>query len=53
MTFICAYTNGHYGYIPSEFGYSQGGYETSICKYISGTGEKCAEELLRLIREAV
>jgi len=52
MTFICAYTNGSNGYMPTEFSYSQGGYETDVCKFVSGTAEKCVEELIRLLNAA-
>ncbi len=49
MTFICAYTNGHMGYIPSALAFPNGGYEVFTCKYTPGIGEEFAGELVRLL----
>ena len=51
MTFICAYTNGHMGYIPSALAFPHGGYEVYVCKYRPGSGEELANELVRLLNE--
>ncbi len=51
MTFMCAYTNGGYGYIPSTFAFSRGGYEVDTTRYVQGTGEALAQELVRLLNE--
>ncbi len=51
MTFVCAYSNGAYGYIPSEIAWPNGGYEVDTCKYVKGTGEMLANELVSLLGE--
>ena len=49
MTFMCAYTNGGNGYIPSSYAFSRGGYEVDTTRYVQGTGEALANELIRLL----
>ena len=49
MTFVCAYSNGSYGYIPSELSWPNGGYEVDTCKYAKGTGEMLANELVSML----
>lgn len=49
MTFITTLSNGWNGYIPSQLGYTNGGYSTDITKYAPGTGEKLVTEYLKLI----
>ncbi len=49
MTFVCAYSNGTYGYIPSEIAWPNGGYEVDTCKYAKGTGEMLAGELVSML----
>ena len=51
MTFVCAYSNGSYGYIPSEISWPNGGYEVDTCKYAKGTGEMLANELVSMLTE--
>ena len=51
MTFICAYTNDAYGYIPSALGYKNGGYEVDACAFAAGTGEALVEEYLKLLEK--
>ena len=51
MTFICGYTNGHMGYIPSALAYPNGGYEVYVTHYRPGSGEEFAQELVRLLNE--
>ena len=51
MSFVCAYTNGYYGYIPSSLAYSHGQYEVYISYFVEGTGEKLVEEFLRMLNE--
>ncbi len=51
MTFICAYANGRYGYIPSSFAFPHGDYEVQQCKYIAGTGEQIANEHIALLKQ--
>ena len=50
MTFVCAYTNGHQGYIPSALAFSHGAYEVNISKFAPGSGEEFAQELVRLLK---
>ena len=49
MTFVCAYSCGSYGYIPSEIAWPNGGYEVDTCKFVKGTGEMLANELVSLL----
>ena len=49
MTFIATLSNSWLGYIPSQLGYTNGGYSTDITKYAPGTGEKLVTEYLTLI----
>lgn len=51
MTFMCAYTNGSNGYIPSTFAFSRGGYEVDTTYFVQGTGEALAQEIVRLLTE--
>lgn len=51
MTFVCAYTNGSNGYIPSAFAFDRGGYEVDTTYFVKGTGELLAQELVRLLSE--
>ena len=37
MTFSCAYSNGHYGYLPTSFAYPHGCYEVYTCPFVYGT----------------
>ncbi len=48
-TFICTLSGGAFGYIPSQLGYSHGGYETYNCRFVGGTGEALAQESIRLL----
>ena len=49
MTFVCAYSNGRYGYIPSSIAWDSGGYEVDTCKFVKGTGEMLADELVGIL----
>ena len=49
MTFVCAYSNGSHGYIPSEIAWPNGGYEVDTCKFAKGTGEMLANELVGML----
>ena len=51
MTFVCAYSNGRYGYIPSSIAWDSGGYEVDTCKFVKGTGEMLANEFVGLLNE--
>ncbi len=54
MTFICAYTNGQMGYIPTEDVFENGGYEVYSCSFVPGTAEDiesvCASMVNSLVR---
>ena len=49
MTFVCAYTNGQHGYVPSALAFPHGAYEVSACAFVPGSGEEFAGELIRLL----
>ncbi|MBR2633995.1 MAG: neutral/alkaline non-lysosomal ceramidase N-terminal domain-containing protein [Clostridia bacterium] len=51
MTFICAYTNGRYGYIPALHSFPNGGYEVESCRFVPGTGEEIASLLLCALQD--
>ncbi len=51
MTFVCAYSNGVFSYIPSALAYSNGGYESKMCHFVRGTGEKIAEALIDSLKK--
>lgn len=48
-TFSCGYTDGSLGYMPSEFAFPHGQYEVYACKFVSGTGELCAQKLAEML----
>ncbi len=39
MTFSCAYSNGHNGYLPSSAAYPHGCYEVYTCPFVYGTAD--------------
>ena len=49
MTFMCTCTNGHFGYIPSNLGYENGGYEAYSSRFVCGTGELVADKLVEML----
>lgn len=51
MTFVVGYANDHVGYIPAIEAFSYLGYETDITRYVEGTGETLAEELVSMLNE--
>ena len=51
MTIVSTLTNGHLGYVPSQLGYTNGGYATDITKLASGSGELIVGDLLHMINE--
>ncbi len=52
MTFTCGYTNAYMGYLPTAYGFLNGGYESLQSDFIPGTGEAVSLELLRQLHEA-
>ncbi len=51
FTFFCGYTNGRYSYIPASFAFPNGGYEVESCRYVQGTGEALADELVNQLNQ--
>ncbi len=48
-TISCGYTDGSLGYMPSAFAFPHGQYEVYACKFVSGTGEICAQKLAEML----
>ena len=48
-TFVCTLAHAANGYVPTAIGYEHGGYETWNCRFAAGSGEKFAEEMIRLL----
>ncbi len=51
LTFVCAYSNGSEGYIPTEKAFSHGGYEVTYCAYAPDTATKIGDTLVGLLDE--
>lgn len=51
MTIITTIANSRYGYIPSEFTYSYGGYEVDTSKYVRGTAEELADQFVDMLNQ--
>ncbi len=51
MTFMCAYSNGYFSYIPANFCWENGGYEVRKCLFVRGTGEQMVTELHHALTE--
>ena len=51
MTFVCSYTNGGYGYVPSAAAYPHGGYEVYVSRFTANSGDDFALEMVRLLTE--
>ncbi len=51
-TLTVGYTNFRHHYLPSAYGFSNGGYEAGQSYYIPGTGEIVALEFLRQLKQA-
>ena len=47
--FTTVQDGGRYGYIPSSIAWDSGGYEVDTCKFVKGTGEMLADELVGLL----
>ena len=52
FTMTVGYTNFRHHYLPSAYGFSNGGYEAGQCYYVPGTGEVVALEFLRQLKQA-
>ncbi len=51
MTFICAYSNGCYSYIPTAEACANGGYEPGKYMFEVGTGENMCTDLQNMLAE--
>lgn len=51
MTFTCGYANGHWFYIPSQYGYDYSCYESHVSRFAPGTGEKVSQQFLNMLEE--
>lgn len=50
MTFVCAYSNGSYSYVPAEHSWANGGYEVRSCHYLPGSGEEVVNHQLSMLQ---
>ena len=51
MTFMMAYSNGSFSYIPDEKAFEYDCYEKNTCRYLKGTGEDIAATHVRLLNQ--
>ena len=51
MTFMLAYSNGSFSYIPDEKAFGYDCYEKNTCRYLKGTGEDIAATHVRLLNQ--
>lgn len=51
VTFVCAYTNGSEGYIPSALAVPHGQYEVYASLFEAGTGEILANKLIDMLKK--
>ena len=51
MTFVCGYTNGYYGYMPSAFAVPHGQYEVYVSYFEGGTAEALVSEMLEMLKK--
>lgn len=51
MTFSCAYSNGHYGYMPPSCVFPHGAYEVLKAFFICGTADDAVRETIRMLCE--
>lgn len=49
MTFTCGYCNGHWFYIPSQYGYDYSCYESHVSRFAAGTGEEVSQAFLDML----
>lgn len=49
MTFVCGYTNGRAGYMPTIKAFAHGGYGCDTCRFPAGTTEKLTNCILEQI----
>lgn len=51
MTFVCGYSNGYYGYMPSAFAVPHGQYEVYVSYFEGGTAEVLVGEFLNMLEK--
>ncbi len=51
MTFTCAYSNGHHGYLPSTLAYPHGSYEVYTTYFEMGTSDQIVAGQIGLINQ--
>ena len=51
MTFVCSYTNGGFGYVPSAAAFPHGAYEVFVSRFTENTGDEFAKEMIGLLNE--
>ena len=51
MTFVCGYSNGSHGYLPAASSYINGAYEVNSTRFVAGTGENIADDLVEMLSE--
>ncbi len=51
MTFSCAYSNGHYGYLPSSLAFPHGSYEVYTTYFVEGSSDLVVAGQVALINE--
>lgn len=51
MTFLCAYSNGHFGYLPSSLAFPHGEYEVYTTAFVEGSSDLVVAESVRLLNE--
>ncbi len=49
MTFVCAYSNGVWGYMASSAAFENGGYEVDSTRFVKGTGENVIRDLTGIL----
>ena len=51
MTFVCGYSNGSHGYMPAASSFPNGAYEVNSTRFVAGTGENIADDLVEMLSE--
>ena len=51
MTFVCSYSNGGFGYVPSSIAFPHGAYEVFISRFCETTGDDFAQEMVKLLKD--
>ena len=51
VTFVCSYSNGGFGYVPSSIAFPHKSYEVYVSRFCETTGDDFAVEMIRLLEE--